>query len=75
MNKSALKLVAKSAPVPMPYDESRGKRRMETLRAQLLSNAVRYVKEGKDGTRSDRLRTASNLSGIPIVLIEVEAAR
>lgn len=45
---------------------------LELQRAQLLSAAVRYVRDGRDGKPQDRLRTASNLSGIPINLIEVE---
>ena len=74
MTKTALKLVEKIA-VPIPFDDEKGKRRMGALRAQLLAASVRYVTEGKDGTRQDRIRTASSLSGIPIVLIEVEARR
>ncbi len=74
MSKAALKLVEKT-PMPMPFDDEKGKRRMGALRAQLLAAAVRYVTEGKDGTRQDRIRTASNLSGIPVVLIEVEVKR
>jgi len=31
---------------------------------------VRYVKDGKEMTRGDRLRLASSLSGIPITLID-----
>jgi len=50
-------------------------RNLETQRAQLLAAAVRYVRDGRDGTPQDRLRTASNLSGIPINLIEVELSK
>jgi hypothetical protein len=74
MTKAALHLVAKP-PIPIPFDEGRGRKRIEALRAQLLAAAVRYVKDGKDGTRGDRLRTASNLSGVPLNLIEIEAGR
>jgi len=74
MSKAALKLVEKTA-TPIPFDDEKGKRRMAALRAQLISAAVRYVQEGKEGTRRDRIRSASNLAGIPIALIEIEAAR
>jgi hypothetical protein len=43
---------------------------MAMLRAQLLKAAVRYVGEGRDGHKADRLRMASSVSGIPLVLIE-----
>lgn len=67
-----LKLVAKPV-AQAPFDDARGKKLMEQTRAKLLAIAVRYVKEGRDGTRGDRVRTASNLSGVPINLIEVAA--
>lgn len=74
MNKTSLHLVAKP-PIPMPFDDERGKKRMLAIKAQLLAAAVRYVKDGKDGTRGDRLRAASSASGIPLNLIDVEAGR
>jgi len=55
---------------PSPYDEIKAKKRLQTGRDQLLSAAVRYVKDGKEMTRGDRLRLASSLSGIPITLID-----
>lgn len=45
---------------------------LQQQRSQLLAAAVRYVTLGRDGTPQDRLRTASDLSGIPKNLIEVE---
>jgi hypothetical protein len=43
-----------------------------STRERLLQTALRYIKEGKDGTRSARIRTASSLAGIPITTIEIE---
>lgn len=74
MRKSALHLVEKP-PIPIPFDDARGKKRIEALRAQLLSASIRYVKDGKDGHKCDRLRTASNLSGLPLNIIAIEAGR
>lgn len=41
-------------------------------RQQLLEAAVEYVRHGRDGTMRDRLRTASNASGIPVPHLETE---
>lgn len=74
--KPDLKLVSKPQPVsPAPYDEARGIRRITILRAQLLAASVRYVTEGKSGTPQDRLRSASDWSGIPRSLIQVTVRR
>lgn len=51
-------------------DRSRG--RMRTLRRHLLVAAVLYVRDGAEMTRPERLRLASDLSGIPIGMIEAE---
>lgn len=48
---------------------------MAMQRSRLLETAVRYVREGRDGSPQDRLRTASDLSGIPKNLIESESKR
>lgn len=70
--KPDLKLVGRPQPVsPVPYDESKGIRRISILRAQLLASCVRYVREGKNGKPQDRVREASDWSGIPRTLIEV----
>lgn len=74
MSKTALHLVEKP-PIPIPFDETRGKKRIEALRAQLLSAAVRYIKDGEEGHRCDRLRTASSLSGLPLSIIDIEAGK
>lgn len=62
-------------PKILPYDTPRARRRMEALRRHLMVSAVKYVVEGLDGTRADRLRTASDLAGIPINLILAELER
>lgn len=67
--KPALKIV--HAPAATPYDAARGKKRIAALRNSLLQASIRYVREGDEGTRHDRLRAASDLSGIPRTLIEV----
>ena len=41
-------------------------------RQQLLDAAVDYVRNGKDGTMRDRLRTASGASGISILELETQ---
>ena len=64
--KPDLKLVRKE---PAP-DDSKSRKRIAALRRQLLAAAVRHVLEGKDGSRNDRLREATNLSGIPVTLIQ-----
>lgn len=69
--KPDLKLVGRPRPVsPIPYDETRGIRRITILRNQLLGACVRYVKDGKSGKPQDRVREASDWSGIPRTLIE-----
>lgn len=67
--------VVRTPSVPKPYDTAKGLRRVSNLRSQLMAASVRYVLEGNDGTKKDRLRTASNCSGIPLLLIEVEVNR
>lgn len=52
---------------PAPLEQ-----RLMVLRRQLMRAAVRYVRESPGGTRGDRLRAASALSGIPLNLIDVE---
>ena len=50
----------------------------DSLTAQrrlLLDTAIRYVRDGRDGTRAQRLRTASDLAGVPIRTIEAELER
>lgn len=57
------------------YSDAIGVRQIKSQREELLAEAVKYVNLGKDGHRCDRLRTASNLSGLPYNLIDVEAGR
>lgn len=78
--KSHLKVVAEKAPsAPAPYDDAKCRKRIEAARARLLAEAVRFVVQGatKEGGNSvpDRVRAASDLTGIPRVLIEAEARR
>ena len=73
MNQPALKIIRREVIPPQPYSESAGLKRINLLKAQLMKASVRYVQDGKDGSRNDRLRTASSLSGIPLNLIQVEA--
>ena len=76
MTKPDLKIVRQPTPAAAPpYDEQKGVRRVQMLKAQLLAACVRYVAEGSSGTAMDRLRHASDMSGIPRNLIEVEAAK
>lgn len=70
--KNAFKLVPAPPAAPAPYDEARGRKRIATLRQHLITAAARYVLEGKTGKTQDRVREASDLSGIPRNLIEVE---
>lgn len=74
MSKPDLKLVDKQ-PLAIPFDDTKAKKIIESLRDKLLSAAVRYVKDGKDGSLGDRLRIASDRSGIPLNQIEIEAGR
>lgn len=73
--KPDLKIVREPKPETAPYDEQKGLRRIKMLRAQLLAASVRYVLEGSAGTHNDRVRTASDLSGVPRNLIEVGTKR
>lgn len=52
-----------------------GSEKITVLKNQLLDAALRYINFGNDGTKADRIRTASNLSGIPIRTLEVELER
>ncbi len=64
MKATALKIVTPSKPLPSPYDDAKGVKAINGFRAKLLAASVRYIVEGCDGTVQDRIRTASNLSGI-----------
>ncbi len=59
----ALKLVSTPKPL-VSYDDTKGLKAITGFRAKLLAAAVRYIVDGKDGCAQDRIRTASNLSGI-----------
>jgi len=66
------KLSVVPSPTPPAPDPARLEQRLTVLRRQLMRAAVRYVRESPGGTRGDRLRVASALSGIPLNLIDVE---
>lgn len=55
-----------------PYDEVRGLRDMAKLRAKLLTVAAQYVLEGKADNPKERIRRASEMSGIPTKLLEAQ---
>jgi hypothetical protein len=73
MIKPDLKVVPKTT---QPYSNEAGRQRMAKLRRILLTAAARYVRDGDnddtDHNAGDRLRTASDLSGIPRYQIEAE---
>lgn len=79
LNKSRLTVVSDEPMLPRtkPRADAEARRRalLARRRTELLALAVAYVREGRDGTPQDRLRTASDLAGIPINLIEVELKR
>lgn len=65
----------KLAAVPAAPKEEKARdprARMTRLRRMLLAAAVRYVRNGPDRTLKTRLREASEISGVPAILIEVE---
>jgi hypothetical protein len=64
--KPDLKLIRKEPAL----DDGKSRKRLIALRRQLLAAAVRHVLEGKEGSQNDRLREASNISGIPLTLID-----
>ena len=41
------------------------------MKNKLFAASIKYVVDGKTGTVKDRLREVSNMSGIPLTLIEV----
>ena len=69
-----LELVITQKETP-PYNELRELKTMELLRARLLASAARYVSQGKRGKPQDRMREASDITGIPRVFIETEVGR
>jgi len=56
---------------PKPYDPAAGRRGLAAMRESLMRAALRYVADGKSrAEQKDRLREASDLAGIPRVLLE-----
>ena len=60
------------SPAARPDPDTATRGWIELLRQQLLTASARYVSEGASGTRAERLREASDLSGIPRGVIELE---
>jgi hypothetical protein len=69
VKKPDLKIVSPVTGKAKATDEMR-RRRISSCQRILLNAALAYITDGTDGTRNDRLRTASNLSGIPLTLID-----
>jgi len=65
----------KSAKPPGAYDEDQGVKRIASLRTSLLRAAVRFVNEGTSDNRPERIRRASDISGITRNQIEAEARK
>lgn len=59
---TALRLIPK--PLSAPYDDTKGLKAIARIRANLIDAALKYIVSGREGTVQDRIRTASNLSGI-----------
>lgn len=53
-------------------DDLSARVKIMALREKMMTAAVRYIKEGREGTRQDRLRKASDMSGIPRLMLEAE---
>ena len=73
MTNRKLALVAPVTGKSKATDEMR-RRRIASCQRILLNAALAYISDGSDGTRNDRLRTASDLSGIPRVILESRAS-
>lgn len=65
----------KNAKPPCAYDEKQGVKKIASLKASLLRAAVAFVNEGTSDNRSERIRRASDLSGITRYQIEAEARK
>lgn len=72
MSKADLKMVTE----PVPYDEAKNRKRIESLKSQLMAESLRFIREGatkvEGNSQMDRLRTISDVSGIPRTILEVE---
>lgn len=64
-------IVAPAAGKPKATDEMR-RRRIASCHRILLNASIAYINDGTDGTRCDRLRTASDLSGIPRTILQAK---
>jgi hypothetical protein len=62
--------MVQTPPPPPPVKDWQG--RMMKLRAALMRCCVEYVRDGEMRERSNRLREASDWSGIPITFIDIE---
>lgn len=57
------------------YDDDNSRRVIYLIREELMAASVRYIRDGKEGTLQDRLREASDMSGIPRLMLEAEIRR
>ena len=61
------------------FDEDHARQRLEALRLQLMRAALRYAQQGVAPTQGnslpERLQRASDVSGVPRVLLEAELRR
>lgn len=53
-------------------DDLSARVKIMALREKLMTACVRYIREGQSGTPQDRLRQASDMSGIPRLMLEAE---
>jgi hypothetical protein len=73
--KPNLKVVPKEKKPKPVYDPARGVTRLVRLREALLTGAVQFVIEGKEGTLNDRIRKASEITGISRSQIEIASEK
>lgn len=53
-------------------DDLSARVKIMALREKMMTACVRYIREGREELPQDRLRKASDMSGIPRSLLEVE---
>jgi len=72
--KPDLKVVPEAQPEKpvAPFDGKKCLRRIKDMRRKLLDESVRYVRESKEDYHAQRLRDASEASGISIAALENE---
>jgi hypothetical protein len=73
--KSALRIVEQPKATIAPYDDAKGIKAVMGFKSKLQAAAVRYIVEGRDGSPNDRLRAASDLSGITRTALWAEVTK